>query len=108
MEEVHACTNSNKISRDVERIGNDEHPDEYADDTAPRAAESHDHELAEPFAGRERRPIADLLHGSHQGEGDERHPKHPKAKLGAGLRIRGDAGGIVVRSSRDQARPERA
>ena len=96
MKKVHPRTDSNKVCRDVERVGNDQRTDEQSDNDAPRAAESDDHEFAEPFAGRERSPIADLLHASHQRKGEERHPQHPKAKLRARLRIGGDARRVVV------------
>jgi hypothetical protein len=97
MQQVHPRADRDEVGRDVERVGDDERADEQPDDDAPRATESHDQELAEPLAGRERGPVADLLHAGHQGEGDERHPQHPEAELRAGLRVGGDARGIVVR-----------
>ena len=65
---------------------------------APRATESHDQELAKPFAGRECSAIANLLDTGHQGEGEERHPQHPEAEPSTRLRVRRDARRVVIRS----------
>jgi len=74
----------------------------------PRPSESQDNEFAEAFSRSERGAVTYLLDGGHQGEGDQRHPKHSKAKLRARLRVGGDARRVVIRSPGDQSRPERA
>src|SRR6202035_344770 len=65
-------------------------------------------ELAEPLAGRERRAIADLLHGGHEWKGHERDPEHGEAELGACLGVRRDPRRVVVGGTGDEAGPERA
>jgi hypothetical protein len=108
MKQVHPGTDCNEVRRDVEHIGNDERPDEQSNSGAPCPTEPRDNEFAEALSGRERGAVTDLLHARHQRKGDERHPKHPKAELRTRLRICGDARRVVIRSSGDQSRSERA
>jgi hypothetical protein len=46
---------------------------------------------------------ADGLYAHHQRQGQDHGPQHLQAELGTGLRIGGDAAGVIVGRARDQA-----
>ena len=50
---------------------------------------------------------ADQLETGHEGQGEHHRPQQAKAESGAGLRIGGDAGGIIIGCARHQPRPQR-
>src|SRR5580658_7463154 len=58
------------------------------------------------LAGNAADPCADLLDRHHQRPGEQHDPARRIAELGSGLRIGGDAAGVVVGRAGDQPRSE--
>jgi hypothetical protein len=97
VEEVHPCSDGNQVGGDVERVRDDQQADQADHDTACLAAQPRGRKLTEAFAGGESRPVADLLHRSHQGERQKGRPKEREPEARSGLRVRGDPRRIIVR-----------
>ncbi len=49
---------------------------------------------------------ADFLESGHQRNGEEHEPRLGEAELRAGLRVRGDAGGIIIGGTGDESGSE--
>src|SRR4051812_30079530 len=60
------------------------------------------------LTGGQRGPVADLLHGCHEREGDPRRPQQGEALRGTRLGVGRDARGVVVAGAGDQTGPQRA
>ena len=89
-----------QIGADIDGVGEEQQADQGRDQPARQ-------DLAEvgrqAMAGHAADAGADRLHRDHQRIGQDDGPQHVQAELGAGLRIGGDAAGIVVGRSGDQA-----
>jgi len=66
MQQMHAGADRNEVSRDVERVRDDQHTHQPNHDAARPAAQALGCKLTQPAARRERRPVADLLYRGHQ------------------------------------------
>jgi hypothetical protein len=93
------------ISRDVDRVGDDQE----GDDAEHQPAWIMPLEVGNnPDAGDAADMGADELDGDHERRCQEHRPEQAVAELRAGLRVGSDAGRIVIRRARDEPWPEQA
>ncbi len=92
-----------QVGADVDGVGDQDQGDRGKQDFAAVVLA---HDTRDPPARHQADASTHLLHDDHQGQDVDHEPELTGAEGGARLRIGGDAGGIVIRGSRDQARPQ--